>query len=131
MLRTIAGCMPIHIARADDVTQRKLFAPSSPLFFVPQLNFMPAVGMYFVARQPQAGQETFRVYALPTSPPKDPFEIRTATTCTARVRSLATQALGELRAYFANGTRGGRAGRSPRTPPRAERGTSCSRAIRR
>ena len=104
MLRAIAGCMPIHIARADDVTARKLFAPSSPLFFVPQLNFMPAVGMYFVARQQQAGQETFRVYALPTSPPKDPFEIRTATTCTAQVRSLATQALGELRAYFANGT---------------------------
>jgi len=104
MLRAIAGCMPIHIARADDVTQHKLFAPSSPLFFVPQLNFMPAVGMYFVARQQQAGQESFRVYALPTSPPKDPFEIRTATTCTAEARGLATPALGELRAYFANGT---------------------------
>ena len=104
MLRAIAGCMPIHIARADDVTQHKLFAPSSPLFFVPQLNFMPAVGMYFVARQQQAGQESFRVYALPTSPPKDPFEIRTATTCTAEARGLATPALSELRAYFANGT---------------------------
>ena len=58
------GCMSLHIARADDVTQRKLYAPSSPLFFVPQLNFMPAVGLYFVARQPQAGQEMFRVYKL-------------------------------------------------------------------
>ena len=61
MLRALAGCMPLHIARADDVAQRKLFAPSSPLFFVPQLTFMPAVGLYFVARQPQAGQEMFRV----------------------------------------------------------------------
>jgi hypothetical protein len=104
MLRAVAGCMPIHIARADDVTQHKLFAPSSPLFFVPQLNFMPAVGMYFVARQQQAGQESFRVYALPTTPPKDPFEIRTATTCTTELRSQATQTMGELRAYFANGT---------------------------
>jgi TonB-dependent Receptor Plug Domain/Carboxypeptidase regulatory-like domain len=103
MLRAIAGCMPVHIARADDVTQRKLFAPSSPLFFVPQLNFMPAVGLYFVARQQQAGQESFRVYQLPAAPPKDPFEVRTAASCTGQVRSLATQALGELRAHFTSG----------------------------
>ena len=67
-------------------TQRKLFAPSSPLFFVPQLNFMPAVGLYFVARQPQPGQEMFRVYKLPTTPPKDPFEVRTSTSCTGEVQ---------------------------------------------
>ncbi len=44
VLRALAGCMSLHIARSDDVTQRRLFTPSSPLFFVPQLNFMPAVG---------------------------------------------------------------------------------------
>lgn len=102
-LRAVAGCLALHIARADDVTQRKLFAPSSALFFAPQLNFMPAVGLYIVARQPQAGQEAFRLYKLPATPLKDPFEVRTASTCTGAVRNLATQALDELRKHFASG----------------------------
>ncbi|HEY1868813.1 MAG TPA: TonB-dependent receptor, partial [Candidatus Cybelea sp.] len=103
VLRALAGCLTLHIARADDVTQRKLYAPSSSLFFVPQLNFMPAVGLYFVARQQQAGQEAFRFYALPSAPPKDPFEIRTATACTGQARNLATQSLNELKTHFSNG----------------------------
>ncbi len=103
MLRALAGCMSLHIARADDVSQRKLYAPSSPLFFVAQLNFMPAVGLYFVARQPQAGQEMFRVYKLTATPPKDPFEVRTSPSCTAQVRDLATQSLNELKQHFSGG----------------------------
>lgn len=102
-MRALAGCLTLHIARADDVTQRKLYAPSSGLFFVPQLNFMPAVGLYFVARQQQAGQEAFRFYALPTTPPKDPFEIRVASSCTPEAHNLATQALGELKQHFGSG----------------------------
>ena len=100
MLRVVAGCMSLHIARADDVTQRKLYAASNPIFFVPQLSFMPAVGMYIVARQPQAGQEMFRVYKLPTTPPKDPFELRASTSCTGAVRNLATPSMGELAKHF-------------------------------
>ena len=103
-LRALAGCIALHIARADDVTQRKLYAASSPLFFVPQLNFMPAVGLYIVARQQTPGQEAFRVYKLPTSPPKAPFEVRTATACTGQVKNLAMQALEELRKHFADGS---------------------------
>ena len=103
MLRVVAGCMSLHIARADDVTQRKLYAASNPVFFVPQLTFMPAVGMYIVARQPQAGQETFRVYKLPATPPKSPFELRVSTTCTGAVQSLATPAMAELEKHFAAG----------------------------
>lgn len=102
-LRALAGCIALHIARADDVTQHKLFTASSPLFFVPQLTFMPAVGLYFVARQQTPGQEAFRVYALPTTPPKDPFEVRVSATCTGEVKNLATQALTELRLHFASG----------------------------
>ena len=102
-LRALAGCIALHIARADDVTQRKLYAASSPLFFVPQLTFMPAVGLYIVARQQTPGQEAFRVYKLPTSPPKAPFEVRTATACMGQVKNLATQALEELRKHFADG----------------------------
>jgi hypothetical protein len=101
MLRVVAGCMSLHIARADDLTQRKLYAASNPIFFVPQLTFMPAVGMYIVARQPQAGQEMFRVYKLPTTPPKDPFELRASTACTGAVQNLATPSMGELAKHFA------------------------------
>ncbi|HYL26341.1 MAG TPA: TonB-dependent receptor plug domain-containing protein, partial [Candidatus Nitrosotalea sp.] len=103
VLRALAGCMSLHIARSDDVAQRKLYAPPSGLFFVPQLNFMPAVGLYFVARPPQAGQEAFRVYKLPTAPPKDAFEIRTSTSCVSEAHNLAMPALNELRAHFASG----------------------------
>ncbi|MFY9737444.1 MAG: TonB-dependent receptor [Candidatus Cybelea sp.] len=100
MLRVVAGCMSLHIARADDVTQRKLYAASNPIFFVPQLTFMPAVGMYIVARQPQAGQEMFRVYKLPATPPKEPFELRASTSCTGAVRNLATPSMAELAKHF-------------------------------
>jgi hypothetical protein len=103
MLRVVAGCMSLHIARADDVTQHKLYAASSPIFFVPQLTFMPAVGMYIVARPPQAGQETFRVYKLPTTPPKSPFELRVSASCTGAVQNLATPSMAELAKHFAGG----------------------------
>jgi hypothetical protein len=103
MLRVVAGCMSLHIARPDDVTQRKLYAASNPIFFIPQLTFMPAVGMYIVARQPQAGQETFRVYKLPTTPPKSPFELRASASCTGAVQNLATPAMAELQKHFAAG----------------------------
>jgi hypothetical protein len=99
-LRALAGCFALHIARADDVTQRKLYAPQTTLFFAPQLSFMPAVGLYFVARQQQAGQESFRVYKLPTTPPKTPFEVRAGDSCTGDAKNLASQALNELNAYF-------------------------------
>ncbi len=104
MLRAVATCMSLHIARTDDVTQRKLFAPSSVLFFVPQITFMPAVGLYVVARAPQAGQEMFRVYKLPTTPPAQPFAVRPAASCTGDAKSLATQALNDLRNHFTLGS---------------------------
>jgi TonB-dependent Receptor Plug Domain len=101
-LRALAACFAMHMARADDVAARKLYAPANALFLVPQLSFMPAVGLYFVARQQQAGQESFRVYKLPAAPPKDPFQIRAAGgACTDDAHALAMQALAELRGYFA------------------------------
>lgn len=104
-LRGLAGCFALHVARVDDVTSRKLYAPQSTLFFVPQLNFMPSVGLYFVARQQQAGHESFRVYKLPAAAPKTPFEVRqTGGSCTAGARNLALQALAELQKHFAAGS---------------------------
>ncbi len=46
----------------------------------------------------------FRVYKLPTTPPKDPFQVRSSQSCTANVKNLATQSLLELRNHFANGS---------------------------
>ncbi|MGB8521145.1 MAG: hypothetical protein WCD38_13380, partial [Candidatus Tumulicola sp.] len=104
-LRSVAGCLPLHIARSDDLTTRHLYAPSSTLFFVPQLTFMPSVGLYFVARQQQAGQESFRIYALPSAAPKTPFEVRAiGALCTSDAHGVATQALAELQHHFANGS---------------------------
>jgi TonB-dependent Receptor Plug Domain len=103
-LRVFFGCLTLHITQPDDVTAHNLYAPSSTVFGTPPITFMPSVGLYAVARQPQAGQESFRVYTLPSSPPKDPFEVRTAPECTADLKNAATEALTELRAYFANGT---------------------------
>jgi Carboxypeptidase regulatory-like domain/TonB-dependent Receptor Plug Domain len=105
-LRALAGCFTLHVARAEEVTSRHLYAPQTTLFFVPQLNFMPAVGLYFVARQQQAGQESFRVYKLPAVAPKTPFEVRTAgAECTGDARNLATEALAELQRYFSTGSK--------------------------
>ena len=103
--RTLVGCMSIHLARADDVTARQLYAPASTLFFVPQAYFMPEVGIYFVARRQQAGQEQFRIYRLPATPPKDPFAIRASDACTGDARNLATQSMDQLRAYVTNGVK--------------------------
>jgi hypothetical protein len=102
--RVFFGCLTLHIAQPEEVAAHSLYTPSSTLFGAPQITFMPSVGLYTVARQPQAGQESFRVYTLPSAPPKDPFEVRSATECTGDLKNTATEALSELRAYFASGT---------------------------
>jgi hypothetical protein len=104
-LRAFAGCLSLHVARADDVTQRGLYAPASAAFFVAQVLFAPQVGLYIVARRQQAGQEQFRVYALPSAPPKDPFAVHASPACTGDENNVATQALAQLAAYFTAGTK--------------------------
>ncbi|HEY5257383.1 MAG TPA: TonB-dependent receptor [Candidatus Baltobacteraceae bacterium] len=99
----IFTCMQVHIAQPDDVTKYKLYQPPNSIFFVPQLTFMPAVGLYFAPRQPQAGQESYRVYKLPTKAPTSPFALLPQTQCTADVKSTAAQVLGELQAHFTKG----------------------------
>ena len=103
-IRVFFGCLPFHLAFTNDVTAHHLYAPPNTVFGLPPITFMPAVGLYAMPRQQQAGQESFRVYTLPKTPPKDPFEVRTATECTGDMKNTATQALGELRAYFTSGT---------------------------
>ncbi len=102
--RAFFGCLQLHVAQPSDVAAQHLFEPPSGVFAGAQIAFMPSVGLYVVARQQQAGAETFRVYALPSSPLADPFTIRTAAACTPEIRPLATDAAAALRAYFATGT---------------------------
>jgi hypothetical protein len=99
-MRPIIGCMTVHRATQDDVTSRHLYEPEHPLFMVPQVHFMPSVGMYLAFRPPQAGQENFRVYVLPTTPPEHPFEIRAGGMCAGDERNTAVELIGELRGYF-------------------------------
>ncbi|MHB8146576.1 MAG: carboxypeptidase regulatory-like domain-containing protein [Vulcanimicrobiaceae bacterium] len=105
-MRAFAGCMTLHLARPSEVQSRGLYAPAGAIpFFVPQVQFMPAVGMYIAVHPPQPGQETFRVYQLPSTPPAAPFGVRAAAgTCVGDVRNTAQQALSELQRYFKNGT---------------------------
>jgi len=105
MFRVFFGCITLHTAQPDEVTSRHLYVPQSGIFGAPQITFMPSVGLYIEARQQQAGQESFRVYALPSTPPKNPWEIRTAPECTADLKNTATEAVNELRAYFTSGTK--------------------------
>lgn len=103
-MRTYLGCFAMHLAQPEDVTSRHLYAPQNGVFAAPQITFMPETGLYVVFRQAQAGQESFRVYALPSSPPASPFQVRTAAdTCTPDLRNMATQGLAQLQRYFANG----------------------------
>lgn len=101
-VRAFFSCFALHIARADDISSHHLYSQGSQIFRAPVLIFMPSVGLYFEAPQQQAGQEQFRVYALPSAPPKDPFQLRTAATCTTDLSSTAGAALAELKTYFAH-----------------------------
>jgi hypothetical protein len=104
-MRSLFGCTEFHVTDETTAQQRNLYVqPSSGgMFFRPAVTFMPAVGLYFVRRPPQAGAESFRVYKLPTTPPKTPFALRTAETCTGDMQNLAQQTLAELQAHFKSG----------------------------
>jgi len=102
-LRALFGCLPVHIARDDDVKARNLYVPASTVFFRPQLNFMPVVGLYVYFRPQQPGRETFRFYALPSSPPANAFAIVKSDRCGTDVSAIASPALAELNAYFSSG----------------------------
>lgn len=99
-LRNVAGCLTLHLARPDDIASMHLYAQQNGLFFVPQLQFMPAVGLYIAMRQQQPGQESFRLYVLPSTPPTNPFEVRSGGVCTGDALNMATELIGELRAHF-------------------------------
>ena len=104
-LRALFGCLPLHIAQTADVTAAHLYTPATGTFASFQVTFMPSVGLYIVPRPQTAGQESFRVYALPSTAPATPFAVRaSASTCTPDLLAGATQSLQQLQAYFTTGT---------------------------
>jgi hypothetical protein len=107
-MRSLFGCTTFHVADEQTAQQHKLYVePQSGggMFFRPQISFMPSVGFYFVRRPPQAGQQSFRLYQLPASAPKTPFEVHEISQlCPADLHATAQQMLAQLQAYFAKGT---------------------------
>lgn len=105
-MRPMFVCTSFHRADLQTAQQRNLYVDQSGgVFFRPSVTFMPAVGFYFVPRQPQAGAENFRVYKLPATPPATPFALRTpAQSCTPELRTAAQTALALLQAHFTKGT---------------------------
>ena len=103
-LRAIVGCFTVRMARDADVRERGLYAPSSTLFGSPQVQFMPAVGLYVVPPSTPAGTEEFRVYTLPAVPPVDAFAMHPSAACAGDALSVATQNLEALRSHFATGS---------------------------
>ncbi|MFN2449450.1 MAG: carboxypeptidase regulatory-like domain-containing protein [Candidatus Baltobacteraceae bacterium] len=107
-LRSLFGCTTFHATDVATATQRKLYVPPVPpggaMFFRPTVTFMPSVGLYFVQRPPQSGAESFRMYALPKTPPAAPFQLHAiGTVCTAQLHGAAQSALAQLQAHFKNG----------------------------
>jgi len=102
-MRSIFPCATMHLAQAADVQTYHLYQPQNSVFFVPQLTFMPEVGLYIAPRPQQAGQESFRLYKLPTKPPTAPFAVHALPQCTSDLKTTAIQALNELQAHFARG----------------------------
>lgn len=100
---SVMPCMSVHIARDTDVAAHHLYRPTNSVLFVPQVTFMPSVGLYIAPRTQQAGQEQFRVYKLPTKAPAAPFALAISPECTADMKATATELLNELKAHFASG----------------------------
>ena len=101
--RSVNPCLVLHIARDSDVATHHLYQPTNSVLFVPQLTFMPSVGLYVVPRAQQAGQEQFRLYKLPTKPLADPFATQVSPECTADMKTTALELLNELKAHFTSG----------------------------
>jgi hypothetical protein len=104
-LRALFACTQFHIADEQTAQQRNLYVePSSGgMFFRTTVTFMPSVGLYFVRRPPQAGRENFRMYKLPSAPPKTPFALRASQSCTGDMHDVAQQMLAQLQTHFSSG----------------------------
>jgi hypothetical protein len=102
-LAALPACIALHVAQPEDLQSRGLYAPPSTPFVRPAMQFMPAVGFYIPRQAPQAGQQSFRLYKLPTAPPSAPFALHANDACTGEVKTTAQRLLTELQNHFASG----------------------------
>ncbi len=105
-MRGFFGCASIHIGTKDQAQALHLYVPEASSFFRNPLAYTPAAGLYIV-RQPQvAGQEQFRVYKLPTSPPEQPLSVLDSDRCTNDLKPVAQQLLSSLAQYVSEKSAG-------------------------
>ncbi len=101
--RTLRSCVSTHMASPEDVQSKGLYAPPQAPFSRPTLQFMPLVGLYIARTAPQAGQQSFRLYRLPATPPNAPFGVHASDVCKGDVQTRAQRLLSELQGYFMSG----------------------------
>jgi len=98
-LRALARCATVRVGTETEAQQRGLYVPPPTPFGGFALAFSPDAGLYAVRRPPTAGQEQFRLYRLPSTPPARPFAVETRPTCTSEAREIAQPLLDALAAY--------------------------------
>jgi hypothetical protein len=100
-IRNFISCAPVHVGTVDEAKAANLYIPQTSVFSRFPLVYSPEGGLYIVRQQQQqAGQEQFRLYKLPTTPPAQPFAVTAGALCTDEVKPTAVSLLGALQSYF-------------------------------
>ncbi len=132
VLRALAGCLSLHIARSDDVTQRKLLhrravrssSCRSSTSCRPSASTSSRVNR-------SRGRRSFRVYKLPATPTSDPFAVRTSTDVHRAGAESRDAGAHRAARITSRAARRRRVGRLPRIRRRQAPGTSSIPAMRR
>ncbi len=105
-LRSVLSCAQIHLGTREQAQAAHLYVAAGSSFFRNPLAYMPSVGLYIVRQPPAAGQEQFRVYRLPATPPAHPLALVSSDRCTSDLKPVAEQLLTSLWQYVAAKTAG-------------------------
>jgi hypothetical protein len=100
-IRSFISCAPLHVGSVDEAKAANLYIPQTSVFSRFPLVYSPEGGLYIVRQPQQAGQEQFRLYKLPATPPTQPFALTSGPLCTDEVKPTAVSLLGALQSYFA------------------------------
>ena len=98
-MREFFGCAQIHVGTKDQADALHLYVPQASSFFRTPLAYTPAAGLYIVRQPPAPGQEQFRVYKLPATPPQNALQLVDSDRCTSDFKPVAQQLLGSLAQY--------------------------------
>ncbi len=98
--QAIFACGSIVIGSPDDAAKARLPYPPALSLTSVTLYYTPSKGLYFVQYPASKNlSQKFRTYALPSSPPKEPFALE-AGLCVGELRPVADALLGDLSAHF-------------------------------